>query len=538
MMAAMKFKCSFDKAQYLSNEPVRIRLPYGLAIDKISITRLESTVEAEMTCSDEEVCITGLPDGAYGVKIESRGLAWEGAFDIVGDRRDAVRYGFLTDFGVEDMGSDDVEWMRDLHINTVQFYDWMYRHDQLLPPGRQYEDPMGRKMDIETVKEKISSCRELGMRPMAYGAVYAATGETAQKHPDWVMYTMDGTPMKFADWLYFMNISSGSCWTDHLMAEYRAAIGLGFAGIHMDTYGFPKRVWDSSGHPVELGSEFPALINRASCEVRLVDASAGVIFNAVNNWPVDTVAASKQDVVYIEVWPPNDTYLDLYRLICRARELSGKNVVLAAYMKPFKEDDLLAAERSFRLTWAAICASGGTQLALGEYMGILRDSYYVDYARLTEDFSKVVQKYCDFLVRYSELLYNDKGTDISKTASGGINEDVCFSGSCTFSTDGGEDAVWTIIRESEKRTTINLVNLTNNSCLWNESKREPKHVTDINIRLRLDRQVRGVYAASPDFDELGAMELSFSSKESCQGRVYSIDVPELRYWAVIWIQLE
>ena len=538
-MADMNFKCTFDKAQYFPGEDVVISLPDGAAAEDVSVTRLEAGADAGISCSGGEVRLSGFTPGGYGVKILSaEGEAWEGAFEIAGSAPAAVRYGFLADFGPGDVDTEDVEWMRDLHINAVQFYDWMYRHDRLIPPGRRYSDPMGREMDAEAVRRKIERCRQLGMRPMAYGAVYAATPETAEAHPDWCMYTMSGRPMKFADWLYFMNVAAGSGWTEHLMAEYRDAIAYGFSGIHMDTYGFPKRVWDSAGNPVELKNEFPGLINRAAREVRGADASAGVIFNAVNNWPIDTVAASEQDAAYIEVWPPNDRYSDLYRLIRRARELSGGNVVLAAYLKPFR-DGGAAAESCFRLCWAAISASGGTQLVLGERMGLLSDSYYVDYTRLSGGFSDVVQKYCDFLVRYGELLYNDDGTDVTCTASGGINEDICFSsGSCAFSTDGAADTVWTVIRESEKRTSINLVNLTNNSALWNEGKREPERLTDIRIRLRLDRPAAGAYMASPDAAGLGAEELKCSFIESPEGRIYTLELPELRYWALIWIQLE
>ena len=35
---------------------------------------------------------------------------------------------------------------------------------------------------------------------------------------------------------------------------------MGFEGIHMDTYGLPKHVWDAEGRPVELAEEFPGLI--------------------------------------------------------------------------------------------------------------------------------------------------------------------------------------------------------------------------------------------------------------------------------------
>lgn len=58
------------------------------------------------------------------------------------------------------------------------------------------------------------------------------------------------------------------------------------------------------------------------------DPEGGVIFNAVNNWPMEAVAQTGQDAVYIEVWPPNDRYRDLYTLIAQARRCSGKPVVL------------------------------------------------------------------------------------------------------------------------------------------------------------------------------------------------------------------
>ncbi len=429
--------------------------------------------------------------------------------------------------------------MKDIHLNAIQFYDWMYRHDQLLPPERQYTDPLGRHMDLKVIEEKIQHCKELGMRPIAYGAVYAATQETYEQHPEWGIYTMDGQPMIFAKWLYYMNISQGNGWATHILEEYRNAIRFGFCGIHMDTYGFPKKVWDNCGHQVDLDKEFSGLINAAADMSQKEDDNGGVIFNAVNNWPVEAVAGSNQDSIYIEVWPPNDTYYDLYALIREARSYSRKNVILAAYMKPFLDEDVEAGERALRMTWATISASGGTQLVFGENHGLLRDSYYVNYAKLRPEFLPIVQKYCDFLVRYESLLYNDCGTDISKTASGGINEDICFnSDTCRFSTDGKSDTVWTIVRESEFRLTIHLINLKGNDCLWNEGKREPQQVQDIRINFRLDRPVRGFYFASPDRDSLTATELCYRCKHTEQGRIYTINVPDVQYWTTIWVQLE
>lgn len=531
--------CSFDKAQYLVGEDIRIHVSGGTSGLLAEVYRLEQTAECNWRIENDTLIVSNVPEGSYGIAVSAGNSAWEGAFDVVADPRQVIRYGFLSDFSSDDGGTDDITWMRDLHINAVQFYDWMYRHDALIPPDTKFSDPMGRDMDLNIIREKIIGCKALGIRPIAYGAIYAATRKTFETHPQWGMYTMDGQPMTFANWLYYMNVSSDCGWSDHILEEYRKAMAFGFSGIHMDTYGFPKRVWDYNGHPVELASAFAKLIDRTAQIARGEDVYGGVIFNAVNNWPMEAVAKTQQDAVYIEVWPPNDTYHDLYTLIREARLCSGKPVVLAAYLQPFQEENTLGAERAFRFSWAAISASGGTQLVLGEYQSALQDSYYASYAELRPNFLPVVQKYCDFLVRYADLLYNDKGTDTSKTASGGINEDICFeSESCCFSADGRSDTVWTIIRETGSRLTIHLINLRGNDGRWNTAKMEPKPAERIRVHLRLDRPVNGFYCATPDGDSLQAERLPYSCRSTDQGRIYTVDVPSVQYWTAIWASLE
>ena len=156
------------------------------------------------------------------------------------------------------------------------------------------------------------------MRPFAYGAVYAATKETVSSQPDWAAYTMDGDPMVFADWLNYMNISPNNGWSQYIVNEFRSAVkSLGFSGIHLDTYGFPKRIYAYNGARVSFEDVFLPLINAAQDAVSSVDAENGVIFNAVNDWPTERIAQGKQDAQYIEVWPPHDTY----RTNCSSRPI-------------------------------------------------------------------------------------------------------------------------------------------------------------------------------------------------------------------------
>src|SRR5262249_33110544 len=152
---------------------------------------------------------------------------------------------------------------------------------------------------------------------------------------------------------------------------------LGFDGIHLDQYGFPRTARTATGELVDLAEHFPPLIDAARAAVVSERPDAGVIFNAVGNWPIETVAATTQDVIYLEVWPPDESYNDLRRLIGAARRLSGgKQVILAAYLSPFAQAGaatLPQAEAAALLATAAIAAAGGSHLLLGERDGILCD---------------------------------------------------------------------------------------------------------------------------------------------------------------------
>lgn len=531
--------CHFSKAQYRTGEEICIYIPPQILHPQLSLFRLAEEIPVTVESRPGQVVLHDVPEGNYGVCIGEGDFWWEGAFDVVNTARHITRYGFLSDFSTCDGDAGDVEWMRDLHLNTVQFYDWMFRHDLLISPEEEYADPMGRPTSLNTIRKKIAVCRDFGIRPFAYGAVYAAGEETFQSHPEWAMYTMDHQPMKFADWLYFMNVSEGCGWTDHLLEQYRNALRFGFEGIHMDTYGFPKAVWNSEGKAVDLSNEFPKLIDRMAQMAQKENERNGVIFNAVNNWPTETVATSEQDSVYIEVWPPHNTYFDLYTLIREVKLKSNHPVTLAAYMKPFQEADQQAAMAALRLCWAAICASGGTQLVFGEGQAVLQDSYYANYGKLQPDMLPIAQKYCDFLVRYADLLYDNVGMDVSKTAAGGINEDICFFGhDCEFSVDGKPNTVWTIIKESSSRLSMQFINLRGNDDLWNAPKNPPKQAECIKVRMRFDRPLRGIYCASPDKKSLAAIKLSYTCEDTPTGRYYDVDLPVLKYWCAVWAEVE
>jgi dextranase len=402
-----------------------------------------------------------------------------GALDVLERWSQAPRYGFLSDFSP---GQADVaarcDSLRRYHLNVVQFYDWMWRHYALLPPADDFTDALGRRLSLATVRETIAAVQARGGAALAYGAVYGAEPEFADAHPELALFDEDGARISLAELFYIMNIAPDSPWVPLIVAEFAAAVReLGFDGIHLDQYGFPKTARTAGGDPVDLADHFPPLIDAARAAVVAQRPGAGVIFNAVGNWPIETVAPTTQDVVYIEVWPPDESYADLRRLIADGKRLSGgKQVILAAYLSPFADADattLPNAEAAALLATAVIAASGGSHLLLGENDGILCDPYYPKYATLRPAFARRMRAYYDFLVRYEDLLI---APDLADWDAQLTLADARLS---TAPTPG---ALWAIARQKPGFRIVHLVNLVDQDDLaWNTPRTAPRPTGDLML---------------------------------------------------------
>jgi len=480
------------------------------------------------------------------------------AFDVARHWKLAPRYGFLSDFDPGEGGRlGDADSLLKYHLNVVQFYDWMYRHDELVPREDTFVDPMGRTLSYAVVREKIEALRRRGMASIAYGAVYASLKDFHAAHPGWGLYKPNGDPYELIGIFYIMDISPDSPWTDHIAREFRRVIAeAGFDGIHLDQYGFPKRALrpspsgDGGTEPVDLAACYPALINRVKKELLPLQPDVGLIFNNVSAYPVHTTASADQEAVYIEVWPPYERYADLKRLIDRGRELGGgKHVILAAYLHAFKEamperqepdeDRMIAAENGALLTMATVFASGGFHLALGETEAVLTEAYYPDYRPMRPAFAAEVRRWCDFAVRHSEALHGFDLTDLSMMYTGGINAEVrFFHETASFHPEGGPGMVWTIVKRGKDGLVLHLINLTGvASDRWNEGKPcRPQPVEGIRCEVAAETGALGVYAASPDDGSAALRPVPYELADSPEhGKKIVFTLPPLRIWTMVRI---
>lgn len=497
----------------------------------------------------------------YGVEVTAwdvQGLAvahGSGAFDVAHRWTDVPRYGFLARFSPQDRTADPIPWMNGYHLTGVQFYDWMYRHDSYLPPSDEFVDPLGRPLSLEVVRQRVREAKAAGMAPMAYTAVYAASPQFAKAHPDWALFRLDGKPYTFGDnFLEIMNPEAGSPWSQHLQEEFAGIVSkMGFAGVHIDQYGDPKVGYSSAdgGHKVDLPKAFADTINATKANLRQAGLPDSVVFNAVNAWPLAEVAASDEDFVYIEVWPPNDLYPDLQALITQGRKLGGgKPVALAAYPAD-------AGDATVRLLDAVIFASGGYHIELGEQGGVLTDPYFPNYQTASLALQQALARYYDFAVRYREWLYG-------ATPPEGVDEQWHFEGAPVAGGTWPSRKVWAFWTLAEPAVSaapavpgiagassapgfpgqgsvqiLHLINLTGASLpAWRTHKEAPPATGPITVEAPLlaGRSPDAVYWASPDGQLGGLAKLPFQvhHKPAGQGTV-RFTVPRLQYWDMVVI---
>ena len=436
------------------------------------------------------------------------------------------------------------------HINVIQFYDWMLSHHTLVPETSEFVDPLGRTLSREVAQRKIDLAHNRGMAAIAYGALYGAELDFSEKHEDWLLYDGRHEALRLADIFYLQDIRQVSGWRRWIIDQYRdAVVKMGFDGIHIDQYGYPKRSLSRATgewEEVELGSEFAGFVEQASLEVLEIAPDGGSIFNLVNNWPVaEMVAVSADAATYIEVWEPHSTYRDLYDLITRARALRpDKHVILAAYLRAFHPVDgrTSGAMNAFRLAWAAIAASGGFHLIVGEGTGLLTEAYYPSYGEIEDRDLDTVRQYADFVVRHTAALHAH-GADIGWTSVGPTNDVILLAHpelTVEHPTGYGAGAVrgtiWVTGRDFGPVTVLNLVNLVGiASETWNIDQPDTPHPFEgVEVRAVVTEDVLGVWWDTPDDDEGAARSIQFRVVNDDRNRFLVFTLPRLDFWSLVW----
>jgi len=439
------------------------------------------------------------------------------AFDVLSTWTDFPRYGFLTDFSASRADPEAaLKKLTRFHVNGLQFYDWQYRHDQLLAPAEQYVDPLGREMSLATIRKLVDAAHQHGMASMPYLAIYAASADFWRAHPDWALYDEAGNPIAFGEnFLGLMDPSSGSPWSGHLLAEgARALQEIPFDGLHIDQYGDPKFAWDSHRNPVDLPRAFVDFIQSASDQ----HPNRTILFNAVGNWPVEALADSAVDFMYIEVWFPDVKYRQLAEIVLNAVRLShGKAVVIALYLSASRPANNLLAD-------SVILACGGTRIELGEGARLLSDPYFPKHEEISSDLYSALRQLSDFAVRNGEWLssYTLPIAEKDNWAASELNPEFITA----------DDSIMTVARHYPNSLAIQLVNFygLDPRQRWDETHVAPMPCQNVSIKIQVDKRPSQISWDCPEQSD-GLRMLDFEHSNG----ILTFQIPQINFTGLVAI---
>lgn len=549
--AADRFDVYPAHAQYRPGQSAGliVEVPTGCADDvviEVSVFhhqfRLRETrMDFGQLCGGQGVIDLGVfPEGGYHVAARLQDVRGEcaasTAFDVRTHWREAPRYSFLCDFAPSGSHAEMQTFFRRFHLNVTQFYDWMERHDALVPRTPEFVDPMGRRLYTEGIVSRLRALKDIQTASIAYAAVYAALSDYALAHPDEGIYDNRGVQLSLIDIFYLMDISAGSAWRGHILAEFRRVLEFGFDGLHLDQYGFPKSARRRDGTVYWLDNAYRSFIDECR---RTLGEEAGLIFNAVSSYPLHTVCASEQDAVYIEVWPPMVRYRHLAELIARTRQAAAgsKQVILAAYLKAFRSEPGAPADakvRSALLVTTIIYASGGYHLVLGESVGMLTEPYYPDYVPMVPELQQPLRALYDIVTADAELLCSADIADVSWSFAGGINRDILVEGA-PISVEPEAGTVWVRVTQSPRGLLIHLVNLLwLEHDRWNEIHREPfRPAPALDVSIEFGAKADAVWVQRAETP--GWRRAEDSWKPHDRGEALHVSVPSFDVWAMILV---
>lgn len=504
---------------------VRISEPLTGVLIVEHLTRRVTERQVDLPAGHHLIDLGPLPHGGYAITLITDRLETSTALDVLDHPFERPRYGFLSDFNTNRADIDEtVDDLRRLHLNVIQFYDWMYRHHELLGSDDDFEDALGRRLSHRTTRALIEAVHGVGSVAMAYAAVYGVGQRYARDHPEQLLYRNDGTNWTLGDFLTLADPSADSHWNLHLLTELRSAVAqMGFAGFHLDQYGWPKLALRHDGSLVDLAEAFAGQISAVRAEL----PDTRLIFNNVNNFPTEATAATPQDAVYIEVWPPHDTYNDLAELISHARLLApDKPVILAAYLEAFAEGPDDRAEAGLQLALATILANGGHHLLCGERHGLLVDPYYPNYRQLPDTSFDLVRRYFDAAVALGDLLYDD-GPVISSSWYGGINEEIRIEAPVPVSPNAQAGSLWALVRRGKNRITIHLIDLSaQQDTRWNTGKNPIRPCRDVTLSISIPVEPTEIAFTAPEAD---CRARTLPSKREAEH--LRISLPDFTGWA-------
>lgn len=440
------------RSAYLLGEVVSLHeLPLG-AVRVVATDAWGTSVDADLTALGAQ--FGQLTEGTHAFSILDANEVLM-AEDFATIRRVAGSdpvMAFVTSF---DASSRDevLAWLRDLRCTVVQMYDWMDSYSVPLSATTHYEDPLQRPIDLEELRDLINAIKAQGAIAQAYAPVCAADSDVADAHPQWRLFRNDGQPQSLGDLLQVMDPGAQG-WQEYWIDQYSRALDeLGFNGLHLDTYGYPRAALDSLGNAVDVSAGYASFIGA----VRRARPREVISFNQVNGVPRGLTPATDPSFRYVEVWPPNSLWRHLEALLQRSAGASSVHGDTIAIYPPVWHLETESALRTVLISHAVVTTLGANALVWGDRRGALCHPYYVNHHELSASDAERVLEWHRFSLRCRDLFKG--GVDTSWYELSDENAAVLVDGEGHASPEPVGGGLFTRVRRDKGRVAVSVLDL-------------------------------------------------------------------------------
>ncbi|NCA83754.1 MAG: hypothetical protein EOM72_13630, partial [Opitutae bacterium] len=471
------------------------------------------------------------------------------AIDVSSDWTRFPRMGFFSEYPAGDDAHSKAAELAKFHLNAIQFYDWKWTHDRLVPYGANgkplnvFTQVGGRVQSFQTVKDKVAAVQRRGMAALSYNLMYGDSGNDAPEQIEWAAFkTPNSTNLgdirkhDAGSYKIWVMDASNPDWKAHIFGQFADALDLaGFDGIHLDNLGGEGCYKYNSDVGIPEREEFPRFIDEARAFLRQTHPRAVVTHNDVMGNYLPEIARSDADVYYSEVWSRH-SYQDLRENILAAQTAGhGKPVVLAAYINRKPWDEIgdpsqpplpsFINDASAKLLDACIFAHGAFHIELGDDGQMLVNEYFPARSpRMHAGLKRAMRDTYDFAVRYENLFSLRDGTDDLQITSP----------THALSKRGDAGAIWTVAKiRDDGALALNLINLNGVDDQWRNPSGHPAPQSNVVLNIRADRKVQRGFISTPD-DGLGRPQvLPFKSGQDADGAFVAFIIPKLTFWNLV-----
>lgn len=460
---------------------------------------------------DEEeymVKITNITKGGQTVNYYAINVGW--------DQKKLPIMGFLGNYDRYDVKGQEktIDFLKRLHINYVQYYDWFDNHARPLWVGEhgefpaQWEDLARRKTRYDVIHKYIELNNERNILNMGYGLIngssvkWGADGYTQ----DMFMFdnanhgyddvTTNALPHPWAKYDIYLTNFLNDTYKNLIFGRWDDVFkALPFDGWHVDTLGLPGDKYASDGSKISndlWSAGYKTYLQQAKDHF----GNKRVSINAVARGGQEQIAQAPVDFLYSELWPfDTGTYDSIYQT---ARNMLNMNtnlgLIIPAYMNKdhnwYADNDKTFNTPSVKLIDLLIMAAGATHLEMGEHM--LCSEYFPNgTASMSDELKNFIIKQYDFRVAYHRIfnIRNFSGETWSNTHDVSLNfvdiNKVMFAEK--------SDAWYTAV------SVINFKGINGDDWRDDDKKRkDPEPLTNIRVGFKVGKKYTHAYVADLD----------------------------------------